>query len=60
MKVCNYLLRACLDVTVDGNGSVTGIPKALASPKSQSAELLTPEYPSCLSWAETVYAYCKI
>lgn len=34
--------------------------KALASPKSQSTELLNPEYPSSLNWAETVRAYCKI
>lgn len=33
MKVCNYLLWPCLDVTVDVDESTTGIQNALASPE---------------------------
>lgn len=33
MKVCNYLLRACLDVTADAEESMTGIQDMLANPE---------------------------
>lgn len=33
MKVCNYVLRACLDVTVNVDERMTGIQNALASYK---------------------------